>query len=299
MSTAVKHWIFLTRPWSYPASAIPALTAISYIFFRQAEVHEINWFFGLLALAGAVIFQAGSNAINDYFDFIHHVDTKDSLGINRLLTDGILDQRSVLRFGTALLIAGTVLGLILLLFTGWNLLWIGITGLLSAFYYYKMKYIALGDLLIFIIYGPLIGMGTAFVMTSRLVWDIIPVTIPVALLVVNILHANNTRDINEDRKANIKTQAIFLGEKGSKIQYIILAAGSYAAVVAMVAVGLTHPLTLSVFLTFPVALKNIKQMLTARIENPELIMDLDANSAKLVLFFGILYSLSNLIASWL
>ncbi|MGA1978739.1 MAG: 1,4-dihydroxy-2-naphthoate octaprenyltransferase [Bacteroidales bacterium] len=298
-SHSIKNYVFLTRPWSLPASAMPALVAISYVLFRQADFCHINWYYGLLALLGAVIFQASSNAINDYFDYIHKVDTKESLGINRLLTDGILLPKSALRFGSILLSAGTLLGIFFLFSTGWNLLWIGIIGVMSAFFYYKMKYVALGDLLIFIIYGPLIGLGTAFVMTNNLSWNIILVTIPVAFLVVNILHANNTRDIRDDKKANIKTQAIILGEKGSKIQYTVLALGAYIAVVLMITLGLIHPLTLSVFITMPFALRNIKRMQSAKIENPELIHDLDASSAKLVMIFGILYSLSNFIALWL
>ena len=101
-------------------------------------------------------FSGGINAINDYFDYKYKVDTKESLGINRLLIDGILQPKSALRFGTVLLMAGTLLGVLLLFNTGWNLLWIGIIGVLSAFFYYKLKFIALGDLIVFIIYGPLI-----------------------------------------------------------------------------------------------------------------------------------------------
>jgi len=288
--------VFLTRPWSYPASAMPALVAISYIFFRQSEYAFTNWHYGILALLGAVIFQGSSNTINDYFDFKNKVDTKESLGINRLLIDGVLLPKPVLRFGITLLIIGTLIGVFLMFSTDWNLLWIGGIGVLSAFFYYKMKYIALGDLLIFIIYGPLIGLGTALVMTKELVWDVMLVTIPVAFMVVNILHANNTRDILGDTKANIKTQAIILGEKGSKIQYIVMSIGAYVAVVLLVACNLLHPFTLSVFVTLPLAIKNIKQMQTAKIDKPELIQDLDANSAKLVMIFGILLSLSNFIA---
>lgn len=299
MSHTAKDWILLTRPWSFPASAMPAIVAISYLFFRQSEFVSINWYYGLLALLGAVIFQASGNSTSDYFDFKYNVDTKESLGTNRLLVDGIFPPKSALQFGLILLMIGSLLGIFLMLHSGWNLLWIGIIGVLGAFFYCKLKYIALGDLLIFIIYGPLIGLGTAFVMTGELIWTVVLITIPVAFLVVNILHANNTRDIRDDSKANIKTQAILLGERGSIIQYIVLAIGAYIGVALLVAFGLFHPLTLSVFITFPIALKNIKQMRTAKIDKPELINNLDENSAKLVMVFGSILSLSNFAAVWL
>ena len=299
MSHSVKNWILLTRPWSFPASAMPAIVAISYLYFRQSEFVSINWGYGLLALLGAIIFQASGNSTSDYYDFKYNVDTKESLGTNRLLVDGIFPPKSAMQLGLILLMIGVLLGLFLMRHSGWNLLWIGIIGVLGSFFYCKMKYIALGDLLIFIIYGPLIGLGTAFVMTGELIWTVVLITIPVAFLVVNILHANNTRDIRDDRKANIKTQAILLGERGSIIQYIVLAIGAYIGVALLVAFGLYHPLTLSVFITLPITLKNIKQMRTAKIDKPELINNLDENSAKLVMVFGLILSLSNFAAVWL
>jgi 1,4-dihydroxy-2-naphthoate octaprenyltransferase len=85
---------------------------------------------------------------------------------------------------------------------------------------------ALGDLLIFILYGPMIGLGTAYVLTSQLMWEVLLLNVPVAMLVVNILHANNTRDIKHDSASTYQNaQAMLLGIKGSKIQYVVLALG--------------------------------------------------------------------------
>jgi 1,4-dihydroxy-2-naphthoate octaprenyltransferase len=295
----MNKWILATRPWSFPASAMPALLAISFVFFQKSNFDNVSWILGILALLGAVCFQIAGNLIGDYFDYKYKVDRKDTFGSSRLLVEGVFQPETIYKFGVSVLIAGILLGLILMYFSGGDLLWIGIAGALGTYFYYRLKFIALGDLLIFIIYGPLIGLGTAYVMTGTLHWEILLVEIPVAFLVVNILHANNTRDIRDDGKANIKTQAMLLGIKGSKIQYIVLALGAYVAVAVMVAVGLLHSLTLSVFLSIPIALKNIKQMQLAKIEEPENIKMLDASSAQLVMIFTLLFSVSNFIAFFL
>lgn len=295
----MNKWILATRPWSFPASAMPALLAISFVFFQKNNFDNVSWILGILALLGAVCFQIAGNLIGDYFDFKYKVDRKDTFGSSRLLVEGVFQPSTIYKFGVSVLIAGILLGLILMYFSGGDLLWIGIAGALGTYFYYRLKFIALGDLLIFIIYGPLIGLGTAYVMTGTLHWEILLVEIPVAFLVVNILHANNTRDIRDDGKANIKTQAMLLGIKGSKIQYIVLALGAYVAVAVMVVVGLLHSLTLSVFLSIPIALKNIKQMQLAKIEEPENIKMLDASSAQLVMIFTLLFSVSNFIAFFL
>ena len=297
MSPTTKNWIIATRPWSFPASSMPALLTISYIFFLKNEITaDINWVYGVLAMIGAVLFQASGNLIGDYFDYKFNVDRKDTFGSSRMLVDGVFKPKSIFTYGISFLIIGILLGLFLFINTGTDLLWIGAIGVLGTYFYYKMKFIALGDLLIFIIYGPLIGLGTAYVMTNQLHWDVLLLNIPVAFLVVNILHANNTRDIRDDGKANIKTQAMLLGIKGSKIQYILLAMGAYVAVALMVAFGMLHPLCLAVFLSMPLALKNIKQIQKAEVDKPELIKDLDAGSAQLVMAFSVLFSLSNFIA---
>lgn len=288
------------RPWSFPASATSALVAFSYIFFRfsgLSELYSVNWCYGGLAILGAVIFQAGSNVANDYFDYKHRVDTKESIGINRLLIDEVFEPKTFLRYSLLLLSAGILLGLFFLYNTGIELLWIGIIGALGGFFYYKLKYIALGDLLIYIIFGPMIMLGTMFVMTKKLNTDALIISIPIGFLIVNILHANNTRDMKHDGNANIKTQAMLLGVRGSKIQYMVLAAGSYISVAVMAALQILHPLSLIVFITLPLAVMNIKKMHTAEFDKPELINNMDEMSARLVLAFGGLLAISNFTAA--
>lgn len=300
MSPTVKNWILAIRPWSFPASTMPALLVISYVFFKQNIFLEgINWWYGMIALLGAVIFHASGNLISDYYDFKYQVDRKESFGSSKMLVDGVFTPKSILSLGMVLMLIGILIGFFLWYNTGMDLLWIGAIGVLGTYFYYKMKFVALGDLLILIIYGPLIGFGTAFVMTNQLHWEVILLTIPVALLVVNILHSNNTRDIRDDGKANIKTLAMKIGIKGSKVQYILNAMLAYVAISLMVLFGMLHPLSLVVFVTLPIALKNIKVMQLAEIEKPELIKDLDAASAQLVMAFSVLLSLSNIIAYYL
>lgn len=300
MKEKIKNGLLATRPWSFPASTMPALLTISYVFFLKNELgSEVNWWFGVLALLGAAIFQASGNLIGDYFDYQHHVDRKETFGSSRMLVDQVFQPKTILHFGIVLLAVGVVLGLFLCYRTGIDLLWIGAIGAMATYFYYKLKFAALGDVTIFIIYGPLIGLGTAYVMTGQLMWLAVVLNIPVAFLVVNILHANNTRDIRDDGKANIKTQAMLLGIKGAKIQYVVLSIGAYLGVVLMIIFKMIHPVTLLVLLSLPLAVKNIKKMMTAEVEKPEKIFDLDAQTAQLVLVFSLLFSISNFIAAWL
>lgn len=297
-----NRWIIATRPWSLPASAMPALATISLLYFMQKTAvanFEIDWMLGILSIVGAMIFQASGNLISDYFDFKYHVDRKESFGSSHLLVEGVFQPKTILRFGLILLAIGIVLGIYIVMKSGYNLLWIGLIGVIGTYFYYRIKYVALGDVLIFIIYGQLIALGTAFATTKELVPLVLPFSMSIGFLIVNILHANNTRDIYFDSKANIKTSAMMMGLKASKIKYMVMEAASYITIVVLVCMGTLNIICLSVLLTLPIAIKNIKQMNLAKKEEPERIKDLDSKSAQLVLIFSLLLSISNFIAPWI
>lgn len=156
-----------------------------------------------------------------------------------------------------------------------------------------MKYVALGDFVIFIIYGLLISFGVVYVMTDQLYWPILLITTPIGLLIVAILHANNTRDILNDGKADIKTMAMLLGLKTSKIYFVLLNAGAYIGVICLVLFKLSHPLTFLVFLTLPPVIKNISQIVAVKSEAElDKIKTLTEQEAKLVALFAILQATS-------
>lgn len=302
MNNNLKNKIIATRPWSFPASAMPAIVVLSYLFYlnRMSETGlSLNWLNGVLSVIGVVVFQASGNLISDYFDHKYRVDTEDSFGSSRMLVDGIFEPKFIYRFGMELLVIGSLLGLYLTVRSNINLLWIGLIGVLSTYFYYKLKYIALGDILIFIIYGQLIALGTAVVSTGEMLFGVLPISATVGFLVVNILHANNTRDIYFDSKVPIKTMAMLGGIRFSKIKFAVLSILSYMGIVILVIIKMLHPMCLLVFVTMPLMIKNIKLMNRAEIASPEIIKDLDGYSAKLVMMFSLVLSVANVIASFL
>lgn len=282
----LKDWIILTRPWAHVLSFMPAVLAIGYAFYRNSlEPMEVNWWYGVLAALAAPILQSGGNLISDYYDYKNNVDREESYGSNTMLVDKVFSTKEVFWFGIICMAVGNLVGLYLLFNTSLHLLWIGLIGVLGSYFYFFLKYKALGDFNIFVIYGQLISLGTYLVMTNTLCWEILLVAAAPGLLIVNVLHANNTRDMRHDKVANIKTMAMMLGVKGSIRYYTALGVGAYALVLVAVLVGIQHWLTLIVFLSFPLLLKAIKQMRTATIDKLDNIESMDESSAQLVLIF--------------
>ncbi len=274
----IKNYLIAAHPWSFPASGMPALIAFTFVFYSYSTgvFTDINWINGILAVVGAVVFHASGNIMGDYYDYVNGVDGEEKTGPIRLLV---------------------ILGIYLMLQSGLPLLFIGLLGILCSVFYYKLKYIALGELVIFIAFSQLIGLGVVYAMTSQLVWSSLLVVAPTGLLVVSILHANNTRDLVLDKQAGIKTQAIILGIDGSKIFYQTLMLAPYILVTLIVNMQLLHPYSFAVLLSFPVALKGIKKMKQVRLDALHEIKTLDVDTSKLVAIFSMLLIAGNLLGA--
>ena len=295
----IKNYLIAAHPWSFPASAMPALIAFTFVFYSYSvgALTDINWINGVLAVVGAVIFHAAGNIIGDYYDFIYEVDGQEKTGPVRLLVTGYFKPKTILIYSLIVLTVGIALGIYLITQSGFSLFYIGLIGILCVFFYFKLKYIALGEVVIFISFSQLIGLGVVYVMTNQIIWSSLLVVAPVGLLIVGILHANNTRDLVLDKAAGIKTQAIKLGVEGSKILYQSLLLSTYILIAIIVMAELLHPLSFLVLFSLPLTLKNIKRMKRVRLDSLHKIDTLDVDTSKLVAMFSLLLILGNVIGS--
>ena len=300
MKHTLKEWFMVTRPWGYALSIMPAALAVAYVFFENSVTPlDVNWWYGILAVIASPILQAGGNMMSDYYDYKNNVDRKETYGSSRMLVNKQFEPREVYWFSISMMVIGNIIGIYLLLNTSWHLLWIGLAGIFGSYFYFFMKYRALGDLYIFIIYGQLISLGTYLVMTNALSWKMLLVAAAPGFLIVNVLHANNTRDIKHDGVAKIKTAAMLLGIKGSIIYYFAFTIGAYLLIVLCVIFGIQHWATLLIFISLPMALKLMKQMRTADMEKPENIQRLDEGTAQLVMVYMLLLVIGNFAGGFL
>ena len=300
MKHTLKEWFMVTRPWGYALSIMPAALAVAYVFFENSVTPlDVNWWYGILAVIASPILQAGGNMMSDYYDYKNNVDRKETYGSSRMLVNKQFEPREVYWFSISMMVIGNIIGIYLLLNTSWHLLWIGLAGIIGSYFYFFMKYRALGDLNIFIIYGQLISLGTYLVMTNMLSWKMLLVAAAPGFLIVNVLHANNTRDIKHDGVAKIKTAAMLLGIKGSIIYYFAFTIGAYLLIVLCVIFGIQHWATLLIFISLPMALKLMKQMRTADKEKPENIQKLDEGTAQLVMVYMLLLVIGNFAGGFL
>ena len=289
------EWMIAVRPWSFPASAMPVITSIAYLFWKGAE---INWIFGLWALVNIVIFHAAGNTWSDYFDFKKKVDADDTFGA-KTLTTGMFTEKEIFRLSLSLTIVATAAGLALMALTGLPLLWIGLGGVLCTLLYPILKYNALGDLVILMAYAFLPTIGTSFVTTGAIDWSVLLIALPVGLITDGILHSNNTRDTITDRRAGIKTMAMGLGHKASAILYGFEVIFPFVWIGALSIVGLLPLTTIAIFLTLAVAIGCAKTMMHSLEGGSGVIADLDVRTANLQLMFSALLTLAFIVAKFI
>lgn len=289
-----KSWLLATRPWSFPASTMPVLVTLAYLHWMGVSV---NWTMGLWAIANIIVFHAAGNTLSDYFDYIKGVDSDETIG-GMSLTSGEFQPKEIRTLSLALLVFASVSGFAIVATTGLPTLYIGAAGFLLTVLYPWLKYHALGDVDIFLTYSLLPILGTSYVATGNFHLQALWLSVPIGLITVGILHANNARDIEHDRRANIKTFAMLIGEKASATVYCAEVIIPFIWIIGGCATGIFPWWTLLVLLALKPAIDNARKAMRFPKEGAEQLWGVDEMTAKLQLMFSLLLTLSLFIATY-
>lgn len=287
MKTA-KLWFAASRPLSFTAAIVPVVVGT-----LLAADSEFSWWKALLALLGSVAILAGTNFVNDYYDYTRGSDGPESLGPAGFLQRGILQPRQVLVAGLLCFAFGAAAGLILSATTSWALLWLGLASVLAGFLYtgapLHLAYIGLGEVTVFIFMGPVMVLGAYFVQAEEWAWEPLVASLPIAFLVTAILHANNLRDIENDRATGKRTIATLIGRRWANREMYLLLAGAYLTLLAAALTGAMPWPGLLALATLPLA-RPIVQIVRAG-GNPRKLNFALARTALLHMQFGALLAL--------
>ena len=227
-----RKWLVAVRPWSFPASTMPVVfgTALA-VVMGGARFSPLRF---LWAIATMVLLHAAANVLSDVFDFRHGLD-REVTPVSGAVVRGWLTDVQALRGAAALLGLGTVSGLVIAATAGRSLFVVGGVGVAVGAGYTLLKARALGDLAVFLDFGLLGAAGAWTVQAGAFSWLPVLWTVPMALLVIAILHANNWRDIVSDGERRVSTVAGLLGDRGSFGYYAFLIFGPVLIDLAFIA----------------------------------------------------------------
>lgn len=232
----LKYWILASRPKTLTAALLPVVTAISLAF---SEGHG-RWVPAVLCCLFAALMQVAANFINDLFDFKKGTDREDRLGPERACAQGWISPQAMQRGIIIVLIAACAIGLCLLPYGGWGLVWIGIACVVFAFLYTTLlSYMGCGDLLVWVFFGFVPVCGTYYVQALTLTPSVWWLAAGCGLVTDTLLVLNNYRDREQDALSGKHTLIVVLGERFGGTFYFFLGVVGYLCVVLMAFYG--HP----------------------------------------------------------
>ena len=256
--SSARAWLLATRPRTLLAAVGPVAVGTA------VASSEGGARFGpaLAALLGALLLQVVSNFANDLFDFEKGADNEARLGPARATQMGWLSPTQM-RVGIACAIAAAVLvGLYLVSVGGWPVVAIGILSIAAALAYTggprPFGYVGLGDPAVFLFFGVIAVVGTAYVQTGAFSWAALAASLPVGAVATAILVVNNLRDIDSDRDAGKITLAVRFGATAARREYSALIVFAYVAPGLLAIGGMTSAWVLLPWLTAPLAVTRLR-----------------------------------------
>ena len=197
-SAALHHWGEAARPHTWPNAFAPVIAGTgAAALYGLADLE-----YAILAFIVAWALIIGVNFANDYSDGIRGTD-EDRTGPTRLTAAGLAEPEHVKLAAFASFAVAAVFGIILSVASGaWWLILVGALCIAAAWFYTGGKspygYSGFGEVSVFIFFGLVAVIGTAFTQTGFVSWEALLCAIAVGAISASVNLANNIRDIPTD-----------------------------------------------------------------------------------------------------
>ena len=255
----LRRYVQGARPKTLPASVVPVAVGTG---VAAAAGHPVLW---RAALAGVVALslQVGTNYANDYSDGVRGTD-EARVGPVRLVASGLASPAAVKRAALAAFALAAGAGVVLAAVVSWWLLAVGAAAIAAGWLYTggprPYGYAGLGEVFVFVFFGLVATVGTAYVQLDRLAGPEWLVAVAPGLLAVALLVVNNLRDIAGDAAAGKRTLAVRIGAPATRGTYVACRLGPF--VVAAVVAAFFRPWALLTLLAVPLALVPARSVLS-------------------------------------
>lgn len=267
----ISKWLISSR------AAVLVMTFISTGFagvfaWRDGEFHFFKW---LALTIGLILAHASNNLFNDYVDFARGVDQKNyfrTLYGPHPLENKLMTRTQHLTYFAMTGLGALLCGLYLIWQSGndmliWRLLLIGSFFLL--FYTWPLKYIAMGEIAVLVVWGPLMVGGGYYTITHQWSWNVVLASIIYALGVTTVIFGKHIDKIDSDKAKHIYTLPVLIGERFARYTIIGMIVLAYILIVYLVIIKYFTPVVLIVFFALPSVRNTIPLFLNPKpVERP-------------------------------
>ena len=263
----ISKWLISTRAavliMTFISAALAGLFA-----WRDNSFSFLPW----LALAlGLIMAHASNNIFNDYTDFVRGVD-KDNYYRNiygaQPIASGLMTKRQHLTyFAVTALIALAIGSLSYFIYRlqcpphGYCSVWARSSCL---FYTWPLKGLALGEVAVLIVWGPLMIGGGYYVLTQQWNWNVVLASLPYVLGVTTVIFGKHIDKLDMDVKKGIHTLPVVIGEKASRYAVLVMMVIPYLLTLYLIAVKFFTPVMLIIFLALPTFLQILSDISKAQ-----------------------------------
>lgn len=281
----ISKWLIITRACVFVMTILSGLLG-GMLAIIDGHFSFANLLYLLIILVGLVLAHAANNMVNDYWDVKAGVDTPDyprAKYAPHPILDNLVSKETLL---TAILLCYTIdfaIAVFFMFVSGWQVLLFALAGVLLSVFYVapplKLKHHGLSELAIFLIWGPLMIVGTYYVLAqsdpSKLqehpinwlkVWL---ASIPYGLAVTTVIMGKHIDKMDKDAEKGVKTLAVLLGYEGAKTLMRVLVIGFYSAIILFAIFKILPLASLLVLLSLPQAVRFMRNLAEPTPETPQ------------------------------
>ena len=287
-----RVWWSAVRPATLAASVAPVLAGTA------VAIHEggARWGAGIAALIVALAMQLGVNFANDYSDHVRGADSA-RVGPLRAASSGIVSPGQVRWAAIAAFCVAAVAGVALSLAVDWRLLLVGAACLLAGWLYTggprPYGYLGLGEVFVFVFFGLVATVGTAYVETGRVTTLAVLMGCGVGFMATAILVLNNLRDIDTDTAAGKRTLATRIGRRPTRVLLLALVCAAFAVPIVIFTTRLAGVTVMAMHFGIPIASAPVRTAF-ASTAAPQLVVALKRMAAA-ELAYALLFTLGILL----
>ena len=249
----ISKWLISTRAAVLVMTFISA-TLAGLFAWRDNSFSFLPW---VALTLGLILAHASNNIFNDYTDFVRGVD-KDNYYRNiygaQPIASGLMTQRQHLTYFAVTALIALSFGIYLIQYTGFNQtawLLLGLGAFFLLFYTWPLKGLALGEVAVLIVWGPLMIGGGYFVLAQQWSWNVVIASLPYVLGVTTVIFGKHIDKLDMDLAKKIHTLPVVIGEKASRYAVLAMMIAPYLFTLYLIAVKFFTPVLLIVLFALP------------------------------------------------
>lgn len=263
----LKLWFMEMRAPFFTATIVPTVFGAVFAWYDMDSFDPVLF---IITLLGVLFLHAGTNVVNDYFDYRSGTDKTNKNrspfnGGSPFVVEGVLSPEEIYRAAIAFFVAGGAIGLVLAFTVTSAILPLGLLGAALGYFYTSPKVNlaakGLGEVAVGMGFGPLVVGGAYIVQTGSFAWLPFIAGLPIGLLVGLILFVNQFPDMEPDAHAGKTHWVVRMGLEKAAIWYVGLMAAAFGSIVALWAAGVFPALALIGLVPGLMALKAVRIVL--------------------------------------